>query len=322
MSLNEFERAQIAYNETCFKEEMSGKIVDDFFKIIKNNSNEILKICEIEEKNNNIVEDVSKVLENLRIKTKRKYELEQRKREDGFIVAKYKESIGVIGVIFEGNPYATVNLALEAILSKNAIIFCTNNKMYALTNLIILYLKQALKQNGYNEELVQVINSTDYLEMYNHNNILRKIIVVGDKDLQDKVICNSKIQVTVSGYGNYDLYIENLLDIELIRKILNIKNAKFNVYIHKNILEKFTQEFDIDDYTEVENVEECIRDININSAGFGSSIFTNNGENANKFLKLIRSKNVFVNASPNLEGKLDISINDMLYTKQIMYKND
>ena len=172
MSLNEFERTQIAYNENCFKEEMSEKIVDDFFKIIKNNSNEILKICEIEEKNNNIAEDVFKVLGNLRIKTKRKYELEQRKREDGFIVAKYKESIGVIGVIFDGNPYATVNLALEAILSKNAIIFCTNNKMYALTNLIILYLKQALKQNGYNEELVQVINSKDYLEMYNHNNIL------------------------------------------------------------------------------------------------------------------------------------------------------
>ena len=72
MSLNEFERTQIAYNENCFKEEMSEKIVDDFFKIIKNNSNEILKICEIEEKNNNIAEDVFKVLGNLRIKTKRK----------------------------------------------------------------------------------------------------------------------------------------------------------------------------------------------------------------------------------------------------------
>ena len=52
MSLNEFEKAQIAYNETCFKEEMSGKIIEDFFNIVKNNSNDILKICEIEKKNN------------------------------------------------------------------------------------------------------------------------------------------------------------------------------------------------------------------------------------------------------------------------------
>ena len=158
--------------------------------------------------------------------------------------------------------------------------------------------------------------------MYNHNNILSKIIVIGDKELQDKVISNSKIEVTISGYGNYDLYIENVLDIDLLRKILSIKNAKFNIYIHKNISDEIIKQLNIEDYTEIENVEECIRDININSAKFGSSIFTNNGENANKFLKLVKSKNVFVNASPNLEGKLDITEEDMLYTKQIMYKNN
>ena len=65
MSLNEFERAQIAYNETCFKEEMSGKIVDDFFKIIKNNSNDILKICEIEEKNNNIGKNMLEIMDKV-----------------------------------------------------------------------------------------------------------------------------------------------------------------------------------------------------------------------------------------------------------------
>lgn len=36
---------------------------------------------------------------------------------------------------------------------------------------------------------------------------------------------------------------------------------------------------------------------------------------------MIKSKNVFVNASPNLESMFDISEDDMLYVKQIMYKN-
>lgn len=321
MDFNEFEKALIAYNESCFKERLNKRIVEDFFKIIKNNEKEIKKIYEIEEKNNTNLEDINEILDKIEIKTNFKYEIEQRKRADGFIVAKYKDSIGVIGVIFDGNPYLTITLGLEAVLSKNAIIFCTNNKMYALTNLLILYLKQALAQNGYNEDLVQVINSEEYSEMYNHNNILSKIIVIGDKELQDKVINNSKVEVMASGYGNYDLYIENVLDIDLLRKILNIKNAKFNIYIQKNIFNEIIQQLNIEDYTEIENVEECIRDINMNSAKFGSSIFTSNGENANKFLKLVKSKNVFVNASPNLEGKLDITEKDMLYTKQIMYKN-
>ena len=321
MELNEFEKAQIAFDETCLKERINQKVIDDFYKIIKSNIEDINIIYKIEEENNNSFKSIDEVLKKVNISNKINYEIEQRKREDGFLVAKYKESIGVIGVVYNGDPYITVTLALNAILSKNAIIFCTNNKMYALTNLISLYLQQALEQNGYNKELVQVINSTDYSEIYKHNNIIRKIIVIGDKDLQDKVINEAKVDVTVSGYGNYDLYIEDILDINLIKKILEIKQANFNIYLHKNIAKEITENFDIEDYTEIENVEECIRDININSAGYGSSIFTTNGENANKFLKMIKSKNVFVNASPNLESMFDISEDDMLYVKQIMYKN-
>ena len=322
MELNEFEKAQIAYNENCLKERINQKVVEDYYKIIKSNIEELNKIYEIDKENNNCFESIEEILEKTNINNKIKYEIEQRKREDGFLIAKYKESIGVIGVVFNGDPYLTITLAITAILNKNAIIFCTNNKMYALTNLLKLYLQQALEQNGYNKELVQVINSTDYSEIYNHNNIIRKIIVIGNKNLQDKVMSQAKVDVLASGYGNYDLYIEDILDINLIKKILDIKNANFNVYLHKNIAKEITEKINVEDYTEIENVEECIRDININSARYGSSIFTTNGENANKFLKIVKSKNVFANASPSLEAMLDISEDDMLYVKQIMYKNN
>ena len=322
MELNEFEKAQIAYNENCLKERINQKVVEDYYKIIKSNIEELNKIYGIDKENNNCFESIEEILEKTNINNKIKYEIEQRKREDGFLIAKYKESIGVIGVVFNGDPYLTITLAITAILNKNAIIFCTNNKMYALTNLLKLYLQQALEQNIENKELVQVINSTDYSEIYNHNNIIRKIIVIGNKNLQDKVMSQAKVDVLASGYGNYDLYIEDILDINLIKKILDIKNANFNVYLHKNIAKEITEKINVEDYTEIENVEECIRDININSARYGSSIFTTNGENANKFLKIVKSKNVFANASPSLEAMLDISEDDMLYVKQIMYKNN
>ena len=53
MELNEFEKAQIAYDETCFKERINQKVIDAFYKIIKSNIEDINKIYEIEKENNN-----------------------------------------------------------------------------------------------------------------------------------------------------------------------------------------------------------------------------------------------------------------------------
>ncbi len=254
--------------------------------------------------------------------TKRiKTEIEQTKRKDNFIVAKYKENLGVVGIMFNGDIYVTIELLKRLLYTKNAMIFCTNNEMYAITNLIILYFKQALKICGYDEEIVQVINSNDYSEMYNHNNIIKKIIVVGNKDLQNKVLAKSNVEVITSGYGNFDIYIEEILDFNLIKEIIKIKDIELNIYVNKYINAEEIEKLEIDDYTEVENIDECIRDININSAGYSSSIFTKNPENANKFLKLVKSKNVFVNASPTAERTFDIKENDLFYTKQVMYRN-
>ena len=94
MELNEFEKAQIAYDETCLKKRINQKVIDDFYKIIKSNIEEINKIYKIEKENNNSFESIEEVLEKISINNKFKYEIEQRKREDGFLVAKYKESIG------------------------------------------------------------------------------------------------------------------------------------------------------------------------------------------------------------------------------------
>lgn len=315
MNLNEFEQAQIAYNNMQFKECNIKKILDNFQEIIVKNKDEIEKICKIEKINSNLFE--KDIYNNEKIKK----EIEQRKREDNFIVSKFKDSIGVVGIIFDGNVYVTIELLKKMILTKNAIVFCLSDKKYAITNLIVLYFRQALKLCGCDENLVQAINSQNYEEMYKHNNILKKIIVIGNKDLQNQVLSKSKIEVITSGYNCFDLYIEDIIDIELIKRIINISDIELYIYINSKISKENIEKLGIDDYTEVQSVEECIRDININSSGYSSSIFTKNNDNANKFLKLIKSKNVFVNASPTAERTLDIKGSDLLYIKQIMYKN-
>ena len=320
MNLNEFEKAYIAFNNMQLIEFDHNKVIEKFKEIISKNSEEILKILKIEKKYNPI-KNIDNILLNINQTKRIKTEIEQTKREDNFIVAKYKENLGVVGIMFNGDIYVTMELLKRLLYTKNAMIFCTNNEMYAITNLIILYFKQALKICGYDEEIVQVINSNDYSEMYHHNNIIKKIIVVGNKDLQNKVLAKSNVEVITSGYGNFDIYIEEILDFNLIKEIIKIKDIELNIYVNKNIDEEEIEKLGIDDYTEVENIDECIRDININSAGYSSSIFTKNPENANKFLKLVKSKNVFVNASPTAERAFDIKENDLFYTKQVMYRN-
>ena len=317
MELNEFEKAQIAYDNMQFKEYDIDKVLDNFRKIINDNKGEIEKICEIDKiKSNDIREEM------LEINGKVKKEIEQRKNlDDNFIISKYRDSIGVIGVIFDGSILVTIEMLKKLLLTKNAIVFCTNDKKYAITNLLVLYFRQALKLGGYDEECVQVINSKNYDEMYKHNNILRKIMVIGNKELQIEVASKAKIDVVKSGYNCFDMYIENVMDAELIKEILKVSDIELNIYVNSTISEENIADLGIDDYTEVESIDECIRDININSAGYSSSIFTNNGENANKFLKLVKSKNVFVNASPTVERALDIKDKDLLFVKQIMYKN-
>lgn len=320
MNLNEFEKAYIAFNNMQLIEFDHNKVIEKFKEIISKNSEEILKILKIEKKYNPI-KNIDNILLNINQTKRIKTEIEQTKREDNFIVAKYKENLGVVGIMFNGDIYVTIELLKRLLYTKNAMIFCTNNEMYAITNLIILYFKQALKICGYDEEIVQVINSNDYSEMYNHNNIIKKIIVVGNKDLQNKVLAKSNVEVITSGYGNFDIYIEEILDFNLIKEIIKIKDIELNIYVNKYINAEEIEKLEIDDYTEVENIDECIRDININSAGYSSSIFTKNPENANKFLKLVKSKNVFVNASPTAERTFDIKENDLFYTKQVMYRN-
>ena len=315
MNLNEFEKAYIAFNNMQLIEFDHNKVIEKFKEIISKNSEEILKILKIEKKYNPI-KNIDNILLNINQTKRIKTEIEQTKREDNFIVAKYKENLGVVGIMFNGDIYVTIELLKRLLYTKNAMIFCTNNEMYAITNLIILYFKQALKICGYDEEIVQVINSNDYSEMYNHNNIIKKIIVVGNK-----VLAKSNVEVITSGYGNFDIYIEEILDFNLIKEIIKIKDIELNIYVNKYINAEEIEKLEIDDYTEVENIDECIRDININSAGYSSSIFTKNPENANKFLKLVKSKNVFVNASPTAERTFDIKENDLFYTKQVMYRN-
>lgn len=319
MENNEFEKAKIAYDEALLKENLENNFKDDVVKELQDTKESFNELKEIDEKNGSYVEDFDSIIDIINKCEIRSNKEVQRKREDGYIVGKYRDSIGVIGVISNSSLYPVIEIVLKAILTKNSVIVCTNDKLFVTIRYIITAIKTVLKKYGYPEDLVSVINSENYEEMYKHYNLINEIIVVGNKELQISAISKSKNKLVLSGYGCYDIYIEDILDIELIKKILKISNIELNIYINSNISKEDIEALGIEEYTEVETDDECIRDISINSAGYSSAIFTKNGENGNKFLKGVKTKNVFVNASPTMERKFDIDEQDMQVEKQVVY---
>lgn len=118
----------------------------------------------------------------------------------------------------------------------------------------------------------------------------------------------------ISGYNNYDIYIEDLEHLETIKKITSQK-LDINLYVNSETKVK------ADNAIFVEDIDEAITQINFNSSGYSSSIFTKNNENASKFIKNINSKNVLVNASPTLVQQLDIKQENLLKEKNIILSN-
>lgn len=314
--------ARKSYENVNQKDINLKEIINIFKEKIISNQKEIEQIIMIENNYNDNqlnFEEILKIIDNQIFIDKPLKTIEEVKTIDGFIKGKYYDSLGVLGVIYNGDIYVTIKMMLMAINTKNAMIFCTNNKLYAINKMLVLIMQQILKEININENLIQVINSVDYVDMYGHDSMFDQFIVIGNKNMQVSVWKKCGIPILNSGYNCFDFYIEDVLDYELIKKILEIKNIDLNLYINKKISAELTEKLNIEDYTEIENVEECIRDIKLNSAKYSSSIMTKDKENASKFLKMVKSKNVFINASPTVERSLDIDEGKLTCLKQVMY---
>lgn len=110
------------------------------------------------------------------------------------------------------------------------------------------------------------------------------------------------------------IYIEDLTNLSFIKRIIN-ENPNIDIYVRSDLNVPF------EDYIEVEDLEEAIGQINFNTSGYSSSIFTDNNQNASMFLREIKTDNVSVNSSPLIEDNVNIDINLFLTRKNMFYPN-
>ena len=298
----------------------SSLIVKNIFDLLEENKENILKANKIDVKNNNgfklDVEKIDKIKNELvNIENQYRKVIYMHKNENNYLSGKQIDNLGTICFIYQGETYCLLEAVLKAILTHNSIILVSEHDYMKATNeLIIILIKRILKSYKVDENLVQISYTTRFDEMLSNNVSINKVIVIGDRQLQNNIKKISKIEVDCYGFNNYDLYIENLDNISFIKKVIK-QNANIDTYVKSGLKVPF------ENYIEVEDIEEAILQINLNTSGYSSSIFTGNGENATKFLRDVKTANVSVNSSPVLENNNYIDIKSFLMEKNMFYPN-
>lgn len=238
--------------------------------------------------------------------------LESTKSEDKKIIyGKQVFDQGTVIIINDGNTYEIVELLLKNILAGNSTIFVNKGFLFGTNNFIIKIVQDILEQNNIDRNLVQLFITEDNNSVFKKYANIDLIIGIGDRRIQQEILELSKNKTIVTGYHNYDLYIEDKKDLDFINKLLKT-TSNLQLYIKEGI------GIDQKNALIVSDIDEAIAQINFSGSKYSASIITNDEVSASKFVTEVKSSYVTVNTSPTIEKVLDIKDEELIKVKIII----
>lgn len=238
--------------------------------------------------------------------------LSQKDEEKNILYGTQIMDIGNVVVITDGNPYTIIEMIIRNIMAGNTTIFSNNGFMFGTNQLLIQIIQSVLEQFNISKYLVQIYVSENFDEVLSNFANIDLVVCIGNHSFQNMILNKSKNRTIVSGYENFDLYIEDVSHIEFLNKIVNT-GLNIQLYINSDT------NLDHSSAIMVNDIDESIAQINYNGSNYSSSIFTTSKENASKFIKEVKSKIVTINTSPTIERIIDIKQNDLINKKIIIY---
>lgn len=288
---------------------------------IEKNKDAIIQANRIDEKNSNGFLLNFEVFENIFSNLKKEKEiygsvtLSQKDNQKGIIYGKQIMDLGNVVVVTDGNPYITLEMALRNILAGNTVIIVNNGYMFGTNHLLIDIIHAVFEQFNVNKNLIQLFVTEEYDGILNNFANIDLVVCVGNHSLQQTVLNKSRNRTLISGYENFDLYIEDIKHLDFLNKIINT-GLNIQVYIKKDT------KIDCPNAILVDDLDEAIAQINYNGNKYSSSIFTDSTDNASKFIKEIKSKITTVNTSPTIERIFDFEQKNLVNEKIIIYPNN
>lgn len=287
-------------------------------KSLKDNKETIRQANIIDIKNNNGFNIDFNVIDNIFSNIEKEtilygnVSLSQKDNENKLIYGKEILDCGNVVVINDGNPYIIIEMALRNIMAGNTTIFSNNGFMFGTNQLIIKIMQSVLEQFNISKYLVQIYISENFDEVLSNFANIDLVVCIGDHNLQSMILKKSRNKTIISGYENFDLYIEDDSNVEFLNKILNL-GLNVQVYVNSDIDVNFPNTIIVSD------VDEAIAQINYTGNRYSSAIFTSSTQNASKFIKEVKSKIVTINTSPTIERIIDIKQTDLINEKTIIY---
>lgn len=176
--------------------------------------------------------------------------IHMRTRPNGMRVGRMRIPLGVIGIIYESRPNVTADAAALCLKAGNAVILRGGSEAYNSNKAIVELLKGVLNQNGVDENVINLLPTTDrqaILHLLKLEELIDLIIPRGGEELIRFVSENSRIPVIKHYKGVCHLFVDSAADLDMAVKLtVNSKaqrpgvcNSLETLLVHKDVAERF-----------------------------------------------------------------------------------
>ena len=158
--------------------------------------------------------------------------LTERTMPNGLKLLKKRVPMGVIGIIYESRPNVTIDVFALCIKTKNACILKGGKEAEHSNNAITGIIKNALRKNKINEDVIQLLDGGREAtgELLNAISFVDLIIPRGSQGLIDYVRQNSRIPIIETGAGIVHVYYDEFADKTIgINAVYNSKTRRVSV---------------------------------------------------------------------------------------------
>jgi glutamate-5-semialdehyde dehydrogenase len=168
---------------------------------------------------------------------------------NGLKMSQVRVPIGVIGVIYEARPNVTIDIAVLAIKSGNAVVLRGGSAAEETNRVLVQLLRDALEISGLNPDSVQTVDEFGRdggLEMMRAVGLIDLLIPRGGAGLIQQVVTEAKVPVIQTGDGVVHIFIDESARIDWAVDIVHnakvqrpsVCNAVETLLIHENAVER------------------------------------------------------------------------------------
>ena len=202
---------------------------------------------------------------------------------------KKDNKLEVITVVYNGNPYVTLELAINGIVRNKNIVLISEDIMTNLNKKLIEILNNFINNKNLGI-IVKWYPDADIDKLSRLDDSNNKIIFLGDKRIYRKLKNNVKIPIIYNGYGSIIIYTDDEDRFE--EQIYEIKDYALANNISVNVYN--------------DEISEDLESINNDGRNHICIIFSEDSSKTEFFKQNVRSKNILVNSTKIQDITLEI----------------